>query len=104
MESDSRHDGILLAGENPVLVDLVACLLMGIDPEGIPQVRRAFDIRHYRLVDQPYPAYRDHLMGFVRSNKWPIPNFQYRLPPGWEGHIPHVKVDTRAVRDDAAVS
>lgn len=85
---DTRHDGVLLAGMNPLLVDLVVCLLMGLDPEGIRQVRRGFEIRSYPLADRPYEDYRAHLRDHVRGNAWPLPNFHYRLAPGWEGHVP----------------
>jgi uncharacterized protein (DUF362 family) len=83
----TRHDGILLAGMNPVLVDLVACLLMGLDPEGIKQVRRGFETRHYPLTPAPYAYYRDRMHEHVRGAPWPLPDLAYRLPPGWEGYV-----------------
>src|SRR5690349_1433470 len=85
---DVRHDGILLAGMNPLLVDLVVCLLMGIDPQGIKQVRRGFDIVRYPLAGPSYERYRARLRDHVRTDIWPLPNFHYRLAPGWEGHVP----------------
>jgi hypothetical protein len=85
---DLRHDGILVAGMNPVLIDLVVCLLMGLDPEGIKQVRRGFDIGRFPLAPEPYAHYRAHLREHVASDVWPLPNFQYRLARGWEDHVP----------------
>jgi uncharacterized protein (DUF362 family) len=85
-----RHDGILLAGSNPVLVDLIVCLLMGIDPEAIKQVSGAFSPQTHPLVTG---ALRERVTGtanFVRSNLDVLPNFHYELAPGWEGHVRRV--------------
>jgi len=87
----TRHDGILLAGVNPVLVDLVACFVMGIDPNAVPQVRRAFEINRYPLVAGTYDSSRARLSAIVRSNVLPVPNLHYRLPPGWEGYVPRLE-------------
>lgn len=85
---DVRHDGILLAGMNALLIDLVVCLLMGVDPEGIKQVRRGFDIGRFPLAPRPYTYYRAQLRDHVASDVWPLPNFRYRLAAGWEDHVP----------------
>ncbi len=85
---DVRHDGILLAGMNPLLVDLMVCLIMGIDPEGIKQVRRGFDIVRYPLAARSYEHYQSRLRDHVRADVWPVPNLHYRLAPGWEGRVP----------------
>jgi uncharacterized protein (DUF362 family) len=90
---DTRHDGVLVAGRNPVLVDLVVCLLMGVDPEGIRQVRRGFDTRRYPLTSQQYSHYRAHLRDHVRTDTWPLPNLHYRLAEGWEGHVARLADD-----------
>src|SRR4029077_9283608 len=87
----TRHDGILLAGVNPVLVDLLACFVMGIDPDAVPQVRRAFEIKRYPLVSATYDSWRARFPAIVRSNVSPVPNLHYHLPPGWEGHVPRLE-------------
>lgn len=92
-----RHDGILLAGQNAVLVDLVACFLMGIDPESVRQVRRAFEIRRYPLVTVPYSEVVQELDRFIRSNQWPLPDLAYELPPAWEGYVPRLRDMTAEV-------
>jgi hypothetical protein len=83
-----RRDGVLIASLNPVLVDLVTCLLMGLDPEGIKQVRQAFEIRRYPLISQSYEEVMEHLKECVRNDGWPLPDLAYRLAEGWEGHVP----------------
>jgi hypothetical protein len=93
---DLRHDGLLLAGMNPLLVDLVVCLLMGVDPAGIKQVRRGFDIRRFPLAERPYGHYRAELRNHVASDVWPLPNFRYRLAAGWEDHVPRLATEVTA--------
>ncbi len=96
MQPDVRHDGVLLAGRDPVLVDLVVCLLMGIDPKGIRQVSGAFDVRHYPLTSGTLSQRVQHLAEFVRSDTWPLPDLHYRLPEAWEGHVPRRRVQTES--------
>ncbi len=90
LQPNLRHDGILMAGTNPVLIDLVACLLVGLDPAAVRQVTRAFDISHYPLVRGSYASWLSQLGANVRSNVWPLPNLHYRLPPAWEGYVPRL--------------
>jgi len=59
-----------------------------LEPDGIKQVRRGFDMRRYPLAARPYADYRAHLRDHVRADGWPLPNLHYRLPLGWEGHVP----------------
>ena len=47
---DPVPSGVLIAGDNPAVLDAVACRLMGFDPMAVPLVREAFD----------------------SSNRWPI--------------------------------
>jgi len=96
-----RHDGVLIAGRNPVLIDLIVCLLMGIEPQDIPQVYRAFDIRDYPLVEGEYELWRRGITTFVESTSWPLPNLRYRLAEGWEGHVRRreIGLDEQATND-----
>jgi uncharacterized protein (DUF362 family) len=84
---ETRHDGLLLAGASPVMVDLVACLLMGVDPAAVRQVHRGFSVRRFPLTTLSYEEARDHLAALVVSNVWPLPDLHFRLPTGWDGHI-----------------
>jgi uncharacterized protein (DUF362 family) len=83
-----RHDGVLMASRNPVLIDLVTCLLMGLDPEGIKQVRQAFEIQRFPLINRPYEDVMEHLRECIHHDSWPLPDLGYRLAEGWEGHVP----------------
>lgn len=38
--------GVLIAGDDPAVIDAVACRLMGFDPQALPMVRQAFDLAH----------------------------------------------------------
>ncbi len=88
MRPDTRHDGVLLAGRNPVLLDLVVCLLMGLNPEGIKQVLRGFESNRLPLTSRPFTYYHDQLRDYVRTDRWPLPDLHYRLPEAWEGYVP----------------
>ncbi len=85
--ASTRHDGVLVVGRNPVLVDLVVCLLMGIDPEAVPQVSRGLEVAQFPLVREGRQTYVDRLHEYVLTGAWPLPNYRYRLAPGWEGHV-----------------
>jgi len=87
LRPSTRHDGILIAGANPVLVDLVVCLLMGIAPEAIRQVHHAFAVTRYPLVDISFEEAMNRLPELVTSGVWPLPDLHYALPPAWEGHV-----------------
>jgi uncharacterized protein DUF362 len=88
LRASTRHDGILMAGTNPVIIDLVVCILMGIVPEAIRQVHRGFAVSRYPLVDMSFDAALANLTALVASNVWPLPDLHYALPPAWEGHVP----------------
>src|SRR4029079_15265710 len=67
-----RATGAILAGTNPVAVDVVAARLMGLDPDAIPMLRHA-------LADAELaPAGTPAVLG-------PEPEgLDYEPPPGWE--------------------
>src|SRR5947208_7341866 len=93
----TRHDGLLLAGANPVLIDLVVCWLIGIDPEGVRQVHWAFDVKRYHLISGSCEGFAGSPQMFVRSNVWPLPNLAYKLPPAWEGHVQRLGAGRRSL-------
>jgi hypothetical protein len=45
-----RESGLLVAGANPVAVDTVCARLMGLDPDRLPLIRRAWAPHRYPLV------------------------------------------------------
>ncbi len=50
MEPDPKPAGVLIAGANPVCVDMAAAALMGFDYRRIPTLAHAFEIKHYPLT------------------------------------------------------
>lgn len=64
-----RSAGVLLAGFDPLSVDIIATQIMGLDPGLIRDQRRALELTHHRLADVDSPL-------FVRSNV-----------PEWHGGI-----------------
>lgn len=86
MLPDLRRDGVLVAGREAVLVDLVVCLLMGFDPRDIRLVRNAFDIERYPLTSLSFTDCLNGLQEYLRG-QWPLPNLNYRLPEAWDGHV-----------------
>ena len=54
MAPDRVETGLLIAGINPVAVDCVCAKLVGFDYQKIPMIYKAFNIRHYPLVNFVY--------------------------------------------------
>lgn len=54
LDPDKVECGVLLCGTNPVAVDAAAAKIMGFDYQKIPQISRAFDIKHYKLFQGNY--------------------------------------------------
>lgn len=54
LNPDPVHAGTLIFGSNPPSVDAACAWLMGFDPEKIPIVRQAFQVRQYPLVDHDW--------------------------------------------------
>ena len=67
-----RAEGVLLAGFDPVSVDVVASQIMGFDPERIRDQARAMRLVHFPLTDSTLPIE-------IVSNR---PEWQGRLTPG----------------------
>ena len=51
MEADAKPCGVLIAGTNPVAVDIVGARIMGFDWQKIPMLREAFEITDLKLAD-----------------------------------------------------
>jgi len=91
LNPDPVNAGVVLFGVHPPSVDAACAYLMGLDPDKIPIVSRAFHSRGYPLSDHPW---RDVV---VRSND-PLWNrkldeiatrdtFHFEPHFGWKGHI-----------------
>jgi hypothetical protein len=90
LDPSPRPTGLVLAGANPVAVDLTCARLMGFDYRKIPMLRRVLEEHPLPLVrfgfgdvvgrsndaefDRPLADLRGPLLGFV-------PHF------GWKGHV-----------------
>jgi uncharacterized protein (DUF362 family) len=95
MNPDPMPAGLLLFGINPAVVDAVAAVLMGYDPECIPIVNKAFQCKHYPLIRESWrnisclsnnPNWSKRL-GEINSNM----TFQFEPHFGWKGHIENRK-------------
>jgi hypothetical protein len=90
LEPDPRPSGVLLAGENPLAVDLVATRLMGFDPLNLKMYMRVladphhhFGLRSAREIEVVAgdAALRDCMIDTSSSF------LDFRPHPGWVGHI-----------------
>ena len=54
LNPDPVRAGTMIFGSNPPSVDAACACLMGFDPEKIPIVRQAFQVRQYPLVDHDW--------------------------------------------------
>jgi len=79
MEADAKPCGLILAGTNPVAVDLVGATLMDFDWRKIPIIREAFNETRLPLTD-----FRPEDVSAVPELGKP---FQFRAHFGWTGHI-----------------
>jgi uncharacterized protein (DUF362 family) len=86
-----RESGILVAGANPVAVDTVCARLMGLDPDRLPLIRRAWEPHRYPLVDGSADdiAPRSNVPRWNRPLRDWKPEESLRFTPhfGWTGHI-----------------
>jgi uncharacterized protein (DUF362 family) len=88
---EPRHDGILLAGADPVAVDMTAARLMGFRYRAIPTIRLALDgTGDFRLA-----AFEEAALEIVSpSPRWhgavpgtPGDSLGFEPHQGWKGHI-----------------
>jgi len=81
--------GLLVAGTNPVAVDVIATTLMGFDYTKIKSVRNAFSAHGYPLADfTPDDIYCTSNDRCLCGSLHEIETItQFKPPPGWKGHI-----------------
>jgi len=86
-----KHAGVVLAGDDPVVVDAVCARLMGFDWQRLPLIARAFDAHPLPLTDMPYAEIesagnRPEWNG--RLENWPEDaGFDFAPHFGWTGHV-----------------
>jgi uncharacterized protein (DUF362 family) len=93
MNPDPYSAGVVLFGDNPGDVDAFATVLMGFNPEKIPLVRQAFQVKDYTITDIPswkevtcrsnIPEWEGTLAEVYRLGK--VMRFEPHF--GWKGHI-----------------
>ncbi len=91
MNPDPVSAGVLVFGVNPPSVDAACAWLMGFDPEKIPVVRQAFEVRDYPLVEH---GWRDVVVSSnVRDWNARLPEipdastFHFEPHFGWKGAV-----------------
>jgi uncharacterized protein (DUF362 family) len=91
LNPDPVRAGVMIFGSNPPSVDAACAWLMGFDPERIPIVRQAFQVRHYPLVDHDWEdielisnidAWNRALLDVPRDS-----TFHFEPHFGWKGRI-----------------
>jgi hypothetical protein len=90
LDPNPRPTGVVLAGSNPVAVDLACARLMGFDYSKIPMLSRAIDRASLPLVDFAYEDIRLHsndplFDGRLADLQGPLLGFRPHF--GWRGHI-----------------
>jgi len=100
MAPDAVSAGVLIAGLNPVAVDVVSTLLMGFDDTKVPLLARAWQARGFSLANFPreavfcvsnFPAWNGSIDTLVAA-----PHLEFKPHFGWRGHIER-SLETSAV-------
>lgn len=90
LDPTPKRTGTIIAGENPVAVDLVCSRLMGFDYEKMPLLKQAFSVRTFPLMlfelseivcKSTDAQYKRPLVEFTEMDQHYKPHF------GWRGHI-----------------
>jgi uncharacterized protein (DUF362 family) len=92
MENHPRKCGVLIAGHNPVEVDLLCCLVMGFDYNKIPTFKYALNSRKYPLINgdiSDIELLPDGINGLAEA--YERYNCGLTPPSGWAGHIEYEK-------------
>ena len=90
LDPTPRRAGVILAGANPVAVDLVCTRLMGFDYQRLPILHRALDEHPLALTDFKY----DEVLCLSNDQRFsgPLPECDSLAPAfmphfGWQGHV-----------------
>ena len=88
LEPTSKKCGLLLAGFNPVSIDYVASAFMGFDYLKIPQIKNAFDIARYPLINLKQDNIQINLNGKkIKIKEIKKNNFAFIPAKGWEASL-----------------
>lgn len=95
-----KRAGVILAGANPIAVDICATMLMGFDYEKIPLISNALKLRKYRLIDfnvgsivcKSNVSEWSNLLTLKRSRSYDTGrsgslHLGFKAPPRWLGYI-----------------
>ncbi len=88
VEPDRIDCGKIICGFNPVAIDCVATKIMHFDYMKIPQLKNAFLIKNYKLIDCQYKdiiVANDDVEKTIEATDFPI--IEWRSAFGWENHI-----------------
>lgn len=91
MQGDRMDSGVVICGDDPVTVDMVACRLMGFDWRKIPTIREAyhlpnFPITSFKPEDVWVESDRESWNGrFLDIENNDFLHFEPHF--GWKGHI-----------------
>jgi len=91
MKPDPVNSGVLLAGFNPVIIDVVAATIMGFDYKKIPHLNNAFNSKGYNITD--YQPEEIKIKSNIDNWEKNINDFkltdtlQFEPYFGWKGHI-----------------
>src|SRR5262249_26971263 len=89
--AEPKACGVIIAGRNPVAVDVVGAEVMGFDYERIAMLQRAFSLRDYHLADFNSTAIKvvsnvREWSGGLDAIRMAEP-FRFVAPIGWQGQI-----------------
>lgn len=93
LESTAKKCGLLIAGFNPVAVDVISCGLMGFDYKKIPQIQYALKTSKFKVFDEKISAIKLISKGRSYTFKDICEKFNLNFipPEGWKGHIEYKK-------------
>lgn len=94
LEPSPKHIGTLIAGENPVIVDLICSQIMGFDYRKIPTLKYALTSDTFGLCKKNYDELciqADVVIGFEDI----YTHYGHHFTPtsGWKGHIEYDNMD-----------
>lgn len=92
MQGEHVDTGIVIGGEDPVAVDMVAARVMGFDWRKIPVIREAFNIEKYPItklnpehvqVESDVKEWNGNFINEIEKKEF----FHFEPHFGWKGHI-----------------
>lgn len=94
LEPSPKHIGTLIAGENPVIVDLICSQIMGFDYRKIPTLKRALKLHTHNLCQNSIDEFKIQADENIRFDDI-YTHYGHDFIPtsGWEGHIEHDNLD-----------